>query len=64
MADDELTEQVKRAVSDALSVDLDWLHASAVLGDDLGADEFDVVEIVLELERVLGIVVGQTPARG
>ena len=50
-------EKVKKIVADKLGVDEAKITESAAFVNDLGADSLDVVEFVMEVEKVFDITV-------
>lgn len=48
-------ERVKNVIVDQLSVDADEVTLEASFVDDLGADSFDVVELIMGLETEFDI---------
>lgn len=52
-----IEERVKFLISDKLGADLSEVTGEAELGDHLGADSLDTVEIIMELEKEFQIVI-------
>jgi len=49
------TEQrIKNLIADQLCVDIERVQNNSSLTDDLGADELDVIELVMSLEEEFG----------
>jgi acyl carrier protein len=55
MSRDEVLEQVKTVMVDALGVDDDEVKPEATLMGDLGAESIDFLDIVFRLEKAFGI---------
>ncbi|MHC4644714.1 MAG: acyl carrier protein [Planctomycetota bacterium] len=55
MSRDEIFEEVKKVLIDALGVDDDEITAEATLMGDLGAESIDFLDIVFRLEKSFGI---------
>lgn len=52
---DEVEDIVKRTIVDLLGVEPEDVTSDANLIHDLGCDSLDIVELVIELEKVLSI---------
>jgi len=57
-------EIVRRILVDGLSVDEGIVTPGASLGDDLGADSLDSVELIMSLEEELDIEIDPARAEG
>jgi acyl carrier protein len=57
MSRDEIFEQVKEVLVDALGLDDDEVTQEATLMADLGAESIDFLDIVFRLEKAFGIKV-------
>ena len=55
MSSDEVSEKVKAAFVEALSIDEDDVTMESKIFDDLGAESLDLLEIVFLLERAFDI---------
>jgi acyl carrier protein len=55
MTKEEIFEQVRESLVDALGVDEDEVTADATLVGDLGAESIDFLDIVFKLEKSFGI---------
>lgn len=55
MDDQEIYENVKEAIVEALGVDEEEVKPGAVLFDDLGAESLDLLDIVFRLEKTFAI---------
>ena len=55
MSRDEIYEEVKEVLIDALGLDDDEVTESATLMSDLGAESIDFLDIVFRLEKSFGI---------
>lgn len=60
MTDDEIFEKVQEVLEDALGVDDDEVTPEARLGEDLGAESIDYLDISFRLEKAFGIKIGET----
>jgi acyl carrier protein len=49
------TGRVKRVIAEILGMNVDQINTDQQLGDDLGADSLDLVEMLLALEDEFGI---------
>ena len=64
---DELTSQIKHAIVRSLKLPIDPQEidsAAPLFGAGLGLDSIDALELVLELERSFGVVVGDEQTGG
>lgn len=59
MTREEIHENIKEVLVDALGVDDDEVTPDAVLTADLGAESIDFLDIVFKLEQVFGIKIQQ-----
>ena len=59
-SDQEIFEQVKDVLIDALGVDDDEVELSSQLGEDLGAESIDYLDISFRLEKTFDIKIGET----
>lgn len=50
-----IEQRVKLLISDKLGVDLEEVTNDSLLGDHLGADSLDTVEVIMELEKDFNI---------
>ena len=57
-----VAEQVKAIIADKLGIDEDQIVDTANFTNDLGADSLDVVELVMEFEKVFGIEISDDDA--
>ena len=67
MSQDEIFQEVKEVLVDALGVDDDEVAAEATLMGDLGAESIDFLDIVFRLEKAFGIKIPREelfPAEG
>lgn len=55
--DSEVFEQVRGCIADSLAVDPQDVKLESRLIDDLGADSLDFVDIIFQLDHLLGIEV-------
>ena len=55
MSRDEIFQEVKEVLVDALGVDNDEVETQATLMGDLGAESIDFLDIVFRLEKAFGI---------
>lgn len=55
--DEKLMAIIQKTVSNKLHINFNQATPDANLADDLGADSLDVIEIAMELERVLKIYI-------
>lgn len=60
MTDDEIFEKIQEVLEDALGVDEDEVTPEARLGEDLGAESIDYLDISFRLEKAFGIKIGET----
>jgi acyl carrier protein len=59
MSRDEVFEKVTEVLVDALGVDEDEVEPKAALGEDLGAESIDYLDISFRLEKAFGIKIEQ-----
>lgn len=52
---EEITDRVRKVISEQLEVDEEKVTPDASVIDDLGADSLDIVEIIMSLEEEFGI---------
>ena len=52
-----MTEEVKKALSKQLRIDIDKITESSKIKDDLGADSLDILQLLMTIEEELGITV-------
>ena len=52
---ENINEKVKAIVAEKLGVDIEMVVDSANFQADLGADSLDIVELVMDFEKVFGI---------
>ena len=48
-------EKIKKIIADNLEIDEDSITMDSVVTDDLGADSFDVVDLVMSFEDEFGV---------
>ena len=48
-------EKVRKIIADQLSINEDKIVETTVLGEDLGADSLDMVEVLMSLEDEFGV---------
>jgi len=60
MSDEEIFEKIQEVLEDALGVDEDEVVPSARLGEDLGAESIDYLDISFRLEKAFDIKIGET----
>jgi acyl carrier protein len=63
MSQEEISEKVKKIVSEQLSVDISEVTPEANFANDLGADSLDVVELVMALEEEFDIEIPDEAAQ-
>lgn len=59
MSRDQVFEKVTEVLVDALGVDEDEVEPKAALGEDLGAESIDYLDISFRLEKAFGIKIEQ-----
>jgi acyl carrier protein len=67
MTNDELKVQIKQAIVRSLKLPLgpdEIQDAAPLFGEGLGLDSIDALELVLELERSFGVVIGDEQTGG
>ncbi len=62
MSTSEINQKVVGIIVDKLSVASEQVTPEANLATDLGADSLDIVELLLEFERVFGISIPEDEA--
>ncbi|MEM9416593.1 MAG: acyl carrier protein [Planctomycetota bacterium] len=60
MSDEEIFEKIQEVLEEALGVDDDEVTPEARLGEDLGAESIDYLDISFRLEKAFGIKIGET----
>jgi len=60
LSDTEIFEKIREVLEDALGVDEDEVVGSARLGEDLGAESIDYLDISFRLEKAFEIKIGET----
>ena len=60
MSDQEVFEKVQEVLEEALGVDADEVTPTATIGEDLGAESIDYLDISFRLEKAFGIKIGET----
>ena len=58
-----MIDKVIKVVSETLGVHTDRITAESNLVDDLGADDFDTVEVVIAVEKALGVKIHDEDAQ-
>jgi acyl carrier protein len=64
---DELKVQIKQAIVRSLKLPIspdDIVDSAPLFGEGLGLDSIDALELVLELERSFGVVIGDEQTGG
>ncbi len=56
---DEVYDEIKVALTDALGVDEEEIHLDATLVGNLGAESIDFLDIVFRLEKAFGIKISR-----
>lgn len=56
---DAIRIRTERLLCEAIGVDDSEVHPEARLREDLGLDEYDLLEVLVELERRLGIPISE-----
>ena len=67
MTDDALKVQIKQAIVRSLKLPIspeEIQDAAPLFGEGLGLDSIDALELVLELERSFGVVIGDEQTGG
>jgi acyl carrier protein len=62
MKDDVISEKVNNALIEEFELDPALIRPEASLGDDLGLDSLDAVDMVIVLEQTFGIKIGKDEA--
>ena len=44
-------DKVKKIIAEQLAMDVDEVSAISLIGDDLGADSLDVIELIVQFEE-------------
>ena len=57
-----MSEKIIEVISETLGVHIDKITAESHLVDDLGADDFDTVEVVIAIEKALGVKIADEDA--
>ena len=52
---DNVKEKIKSIIADKLGLEIEEINDASKLLNDLGADELDIVEIVMEVEKEFNI---------
>ncbi len=60
MSDQEIFAKVQEVLEEALGVDADEVTPTATIGEDLGAESIDYLDISFRLEKAFGIKIGET----
>ena len=63
MPTDEIVQAVNRIMVDDFEVDADLLGPDALLGDDLGLDSLDGVDLMVAIEKKFGCRIKEADAR-
>jgi len=63
MPTDEIVQAVNRIMVDDFEVDADLLGPDALLGDDLGLDSLDGVDLMVAIEKEFGCRIKEADAR-
>jgi len=58
-----MIDKVIKVVSETLGVHIDRITEQSNLVDDLGADDFDTVEVVIAVEKALGVKIHDEDAQ-
>ncbi len=56
-------EKVREIIANQLDIDLDEIKESTSLGEDLGADSLDIVEMMMSIEETFGIEIADEDAK-
>ena len=62
MTDHEMLAKADAALAEEFELPLANLHPGALFREDLGLDSLDAVDMVIALERALGVKIGRDPA--
>jgi len=60
LSDQEVFEKVQEVLEEALGVDDDEVTPTATIGEDLGAESIDYLDISFRLEKAFDIKIGET----
>ena len=60
LSDEEVFEKVQEVLEEALGVDEDEVTPIATIGEDLGAESIDYLDISFRLEKAFDIKIGET----
>ena len=60
LSDQEVFEKVREVLEEALGVDEDEVTPEATIGEDLGAESIDYLDISFRLEKAFGIKIGES----
>lgn len=60
--DDFIKNKIIEIVADKLSLDEDEVHTYSRIGEDLGADSLDAVELIMEMEKEFNIMIPDSAA--
>lgn len=60
LTDDEIFEKIQEVLEEALGVDDDEVTPEARIGEDLGAESIDYLDISFRLEKAFDIKIGET----
>lgn len=60
LSDEEIFEKVQEVMEEALGVDNDEVTPEATIGEDLGAESIDYLDISFRLEKAFDIKIGES----
>ena len=60
LSDEEIFEKVQEVLEEALGVDDDEVTPAATIGEDLGAESIDYLDISFRLEKAFDIKIGES----
>ena len=60
LSDEEIFEKVQEVMEEALGVDDDEVTPEATIGEDLGAESIDYLDISFRLEKAFDIKIGES----
>ena len=60
LSDQDVFEKVQEVLEEALGVDADEVTPTATIGEDLGAESIDYLDISFRLEKAFDIKIGET----
>ncbi len=63
MKKEELVNQVNEIMVEGFEIESELLNHDALLGDDLGLDSLDAVDLVVAIEKQFGCRIDETDAR-